>query len=128
MCFFLSVLWRMSVSIRPSFSMVRLGPYEAQIHDMLLRKDPGPSETFPIVLHRYIDDIGGHSMVGTLPGRQQDLKVYNVGLPGYLAIIKTDKRSIPAERSKVVLRPNAPLIVILDRINKNSEWKFIKQI
>jgi hypothetical protein len=46
--FFLSVLWRMSVSTRPSFERVRLGPHEAQIHDMLLRKDPGPSETFPI--------------------------------------------------------------------------------
>ncbi len=53
--FFLSVLWRMSVSTLPSVKKVKLGPFEAQIRDMLLRKDAGPPETFPIVLHRYID-------------------------------------------------------------------------
>jgi len=126
--FFLSVLWRMSVSTRPSFAKVRLGPYEAQIRDMLLRKDPGPPETFSIVLHRYIDDFGAHCMVDTQPGRQKDLKVYNMSLPGYLAIIKVDQRPISAEISKVILRPEAPLIVILDRMNENSEWKFIEPI
>ena len=126
--FFLSVLWRMSVSTRPSFTKVNLGPYEAQIRDMLLRKYPGPPETFSIVLHRYIDDFCAHCMVDTQLGRQKDLKVYNMSLPGYLAIIKVDQRPIPAEISKVILRPNAPLIVILDRMPENREWGLIKRI
>jgi hypothetical protein len=67
-------------------------------------------------------------MVDTQPGRQKDLKVYNMSLPGYLAIIKVDQRPISAEISKVILRPEAPLIVILDRMNENSEWKFIEPI
>ena len=118
----------MSVSTRPSFAKVNLGPHEAQIRDMLLRKDPGLPETFSIVLHRYIDDFGAHCMVDTQPGRQKDLKVYNMSLPGYLAIIKVDQRPIPAEISKLILRPNAPLIVILDRMPENHEWGLIKQI
>jgi len=117
----------MSVSTHPSFAEVHLGPYEAQIRDMLLRNDPGPPETFPIVLHRYIDDFGAHCMVGTLPGREKGLRVYNVGLPGYLAIIKVDKCPISIA-TDAVLRPEAPLVVILDRMEKNREWKFIKQI
>jgi hypothetical protein len=126
--FFLSVLWRMSVSTQPSFAEVHLGPYEAQIRDMLLRKDPGPPETFPIFLHRYIDDIGAHCMVGTLPGRLKGLRVYNLGLPGYLAVIKVDKRSIPIAIGPEVLRPRAPLMVRLRRMDKEPEWKSIKRL
>jgi hypothetical protein len=126
--FLLSVLWRMSVSRRPSFAKVHLGSYEAQIRDMLLCQDPGPPETFPIFLHRYIDDIGAHCMVDTQPGRLKGLKVFNLGLPGYLAVIKVDQRPIPIAIGPEVLRPGAPLMVRLRRMDKEREWQFIKQI
>jgi len=126
--FFLSVLWRMSVSTRPSFDKVHLGPYEAQIRDILLRQDPGLPETFPIFLHRYIDDIGAHCMVDTQPGRLKGLKVYNLGLPGYLAVIKVDQQPIPIAIGPEVLRPGAPLMVRFRRMDKEREWQFVKQI
>jgi hypothetical protein len=39
--FVLSVLWRASISLRPSFAPVKLGPYEDVVRDILLLSDCG---------------------------------------------------------------------------------------
>ena len=67
-------------------------------------------------------------MVDTHPGRLKGLKVYNLGLPGYLAVIKVDKRSIPIAIGPEVLRPEKPLMVRLRRMDKEREWQFVKRI
>lgn len=41
--FRLSLLWRMSVSSLREFALVKLGPHEERIRQMLLQDDPGQS-------------------------------------------------------------------------------------
>lgn len=48
--FQLSVLWRASVSSRPEFSQVNLGPHEEAIRLMLLAKDPGTSAKYGCIM------------------------------------------------------------------------------
>jgi hypothetical protein len=43
----LSILWKMSVSRRPEFNSIRLGPFEEPIRQMLWNKNPGRANEFP---------------------------------------------------------------------------------
>lgn len=51
--FLLSILWRASISSRPFFSKVNLGPYEETLRENLLAENPGPTHFFPCVLSTY---------------------------------------------------------------------------
>ncbi len=126
--FFLSVLWRMSISSRPAFNRVALGPFETQFQDLLKRKDPGDAGTFPVFLYRYIDDIGSKIMLGAHREKHMDLNVYNIGLPNYIAVIKVDTRSIPIDVSGLVLQPNKPLIIAARQMQNEAEFQLITKI
>src|SRR5262245_18984532 len=48
--FLLSILWRASISSRPFFKEVKLGPYENNIRKMIFEGNADGQETFPILL------------------------------------------------------------------------------
>jgi hypothetical protein len=115
---FLSILWRMSVSALPSFRNVRLGPFEAKVHQMLQDKNPGAVNEFPIVLVRLIDKLGSSIIPGTAGLKKyQERNIYQLGLPGYLGIVKVDKRATPSPLAQRVLAPGKPLIIGLANSN-----------
>lgn len=124
----LSILWRMSLSKRASFAEVQLGRFESQIKDMILRKDPGDPTMFPTFMWRYEDDVGSSTMLGTRRERLHDRNVYNLGLPGFVAVVKVDRRPVPIPLSKLVLTPDAPLAIGLRRMDQEDEWGFVTKI
>jgi hypothetical protein len=115
----LSILWKMSVSTS-LFKDVRLGPFEAKIRQMLQDRNPGLGHEFPIYLVRLIDAIGSVSM-GTLRGTHYERNVYYLGLPGYVAIIKVDKRPTPMPLGPRVLAPGKPLIIGLKHSGRSLD-------
>jgi hypothetical protein len=125
----LSILWRMSISKRQSFTDVQLGPFESQIKEMILRKDPGEPTKFTTSILRYEDDVGSATMIGTRMERHHDRNVYTMGLPGFISVIKVDHQPIPIHLGgELVLRPNSPLIIGLRRMDKGNEWGFLTKI
>jgi len=54
--FHLSVLYRASISTLPTFSKISLGPHEGRIRNMLQKRDPGPSNEYPILGYAVIED------------------------------------------------------------------------
>lgn len=106
----LSILWTMSISTS-SFKDVRLGPFEAKIRQMLRDKNPGLAAEFPIVLFRLIDEVGSGLMIGTKPHKEFGRNGYYLGLPGYVAVIKVDKRPISKPLGPRVLAPGKPLMI-----------------
>lgn len=49
--FLLSILWRASISSRPFFKEVSLGPYEEILRKMLFEQNPGKNNEFPILIY-----------------------------------------------------------------------------
>ncbi|MDP2884832.1 MAG: hypothetical protein Q8P51_07420 [Ignavibacteria bacterium] len=69
--FLLSILWKASISGRPFFADVRLGPYEEQIRRMILDGNPGRAQDFPVLLLSWLaDDSMPHDFVGQ-PGKNR---------------------------------------------------------
>ena len=95
---------------------------------MILRKDPGDPTMFPTFIWRYEDDVGSSTMLGTRREHLHDRNVYNLGLPGFVAVVKVDRRPVPIPLSKLVLTPDAPLVIGLRRMDQEDEWGFVTKI
>lgn len=54
--FQMHLLWRTSVSKRPEFNNVQLGPYQEPLRVMLLNNDPGEPWQYPCVLTLLVND------------------------------------------------------------------------
>ena len=100
--FVLSVLWRASISKRPSVAVVRLGPYESKFRDVIFSSrsiDELPEAE--IILQRYTVR-GGADPVGMYfyPTRFKmagDLNFYNFAVGGFRIRTKVDNRPLPSE-------------------------------
>jgi len=54
--FLLSILWRASISTRPMFSEISLGPHEEIIRKMLYEGDAGDVSDYPIFMLTFVGD------------------------------------------------------------------------
>ncbi len=52
--FLLSIVWRASVSKRPLFKEVQLGPHEDRIRQMIINGDPGEQFSYPCLIMTYL--------------------------------------------------------------------------
>lgn len=112
--FFLSVLWRASVSRLESFSRVSLGKYESDVHKLIHRQDPGDPSMFPVFLTRFTGVNLRLTMMDPVWIRLGgDIRHYILYLIACNAYIKVDRR--PARRSfqNLALNPDRPLYVVL---------------
>jgi hypothetical protein len=107
----LSILWKMSISGHDAFKEVGLGPFEATIRRMLLDKNPGRTDEFPMVLYRLVGELDSSSLRPTRWIKDGGVNVYELGLPGYIARIKVDKRSTPQPIGDLTLAPGNPLVI-----------------
>jgi hypothetical protein len=67
-------------------------------------------------------------MLETRPARLDGIKVYNIGLPGYIAVMKTDGQHLARPMSPLVLAPGKPLVIGVRDMRKESEFSSMKQI
>jgi hypothetical protein len=62
----LSILWKMSISDLHSFREVALGPFEATIRRMLLDKNPGRTDEFPMFIYRLVGEVDSSTLRPTV--------------------------------------------------------------
>ncbi|MFJ1270015.1 hypothetical protein ACD661_15760 [Legionella lytica] len=94
--YFISILWRASVTERKEFSQVNLGDkYESKAREAILNQN---SEFFPeldIVFSKFEHGISGFM----LPRKEKFGVVngYRIGFPYYSCLVKVDRRPFPLE-------------------------------
>ena len=126
--FFLSVLWRASVSSQHFFRNVNLGPYEAKVREALLTKDPKDTDWLAVCIARWSDSPDAAGMMDPYSTRFDGIKYYVVYLEHYIVYYKVDKQ-IPDETFRAIqLKPNAPLIAIARQLSKSKELKIMVNI
>jgi len=111
----LSILWKMSISDRDSYRGVALGPFEAMIRRMLLDKNPGRTDAFPMFVYRLVGELDSSTLRPTVLFKEEGVNVYELGLPGYVAFIKVDKRPPPKPIRERVLARGKPLVIGVTR-------------
>lgn len=94
--FVLAVLWRASISKRPEFTKIALGPYEDIARDVLFGATAlADMPSYELIVSRYHEARG--RQLYTLPSRVTDLGVNGWGFAagGFKFVAKMDKRKWP---------------------------------
>ena len=106
--FLLSILWKASISSRPFFKEVNLGPYEETIRQMIYYGDPKDSETFPIVIITWLNDKSASSNVVAQPGiNKKDKGIrYIFPIAGVTYIFHISPTSLNQDLKEFVLSSN----------------------
>ena len=126
--FFLSVLWRASVSDHEFYALIDIGASENIIRNMILRADPGNSDEFSIILARFINKIGMDSMLNPHPTSFNEIQFFAFYFYGYIAYIKNDKKSIKNNLRKFQLNPGKSLTLIVRGFNNSKEKNLLESI
>jgi len=128
--FFISILWRADQSSRKEFSKIRTGPFERKLKEMIIDKDPGDKDTFSIYLSRFMDSFGLRAGIMSPFSRKAggiNNYVFYMG-SGYKMHIKVDKRPFNYPFSGLILRPDSPLVVLIeDEFTKSKDFLAIAE-
>lgn len=125
--FFISLLWRASVSTHEFYHRVSAGPFEEKLKQMILEDNPGSSDMFSVTLSKFSDP----RIVEMLdPDRFKchGLNYYRFYIAGYVAYIKVDKRPPVDYMDRFKLKPNEPLLVILRDLHRSKDGAVMKKI
>lgn len=122
--FFLSVLWRASISTLPVFSKINLGPYEDKIREMLRAKSPGRSNDFSIAISKFREEHG-KIIINPFTTKLSDIRFCIFYMGGYVIRIKVDQRGYEYEIPKWVMSPDYPLLIPERSFCESEEGKGI---
>ncbi len=132
--FFLSVLWRASISQLQEFNSTNLGKkFEMALHHALLANDPGGQDDFSIVLTKfgYTSPEKGYHKFLELPHkvRMDGLNYYCLYFPnGFKAYIKMDSRPQAIELRSLTLTNDEPVYIFqFEHFEDSENYKRVQQ-
>ncbi|MEW6245232.1 MAG: hypothetical protein AB1555_00805 [Nitrospirota bacterium] len=115
--FFLSLLWRASVSKQDFYRRVATGPFEEELRTMIAAQDPGEPTRFAVVLAKF-DAPGYTAMLDPHPDRYDGVNYVRFYLAGFVAYIKVDRRPPTEPLASFILQPDTPITVV-----RRCAWK-----
>jgi hypothetical protein len=125
--FFLSLLWRASISNHIFYHRISVGPFEQKLKDMILANDPGPPQTFAVTLAKFSDPNITVIMDPHLE-KFSGINYCRFYLTGFVAYIKVDDRPVPDFMRDFYLRPDTPLPIILRDFHRSKDGALMKDI
>ena len=128
--FFLSVLWKASVSTRKEFSKINTGPFEQELKKMINGGDPGDQNTFSVTITRFNDYLGKNFLLNPHETRIDELNYYIFYLgAGYKVYIKVDRRPLSGVLAAIILKPNQPFYILFNKdFSKSKELDILRNI
>jgi hypothetical protein len=125
--FFMSVLWRASVSTHVFFQKVSLGPYGPKLLEMLNANDPGKPDDFAVVLAIFDDHPAATAMMDPFK-RRGPVRHYQFQLNRYLAQIKVDRAPFEQRLREAQLSDHSPLLIVAREFLHSREFKVMRSI
>jgi len=125
--FFISLLWRASISKNIFYHRISVGPFEQNLKDMILADDPGPPQTFAVTLAKF-SDPNITVIMDPHPEKLNGINYFRFYLTGFVAYIKVDDRPVPDFLRDFYLLPDTPLPVILRDFHHSKDGALMKDI
>ena len=125
--FFISMVWRASVSSHQFYSKVSLGQFEDIAKQHIEKSDPGGSEDFSVTLAKF-DHPLAKSTLDPHDDKHSDVNYVRFYLAGYIAYIKIDNKPAPMPLSKLAIAENRPLYIVCRDFTKSKELELMKKL
>jgi len=125
--FFVSVLWRASVSRHPFFKNIDLGSFEDIAKQQIIEMAPGNADDFSVILAAFNAPTVKPSLDPAL-ATWTDVRHYQFYLGDCVAYIKADERKTPEPFHDLVLKETPPFLVISRDLRASPELSLMKKI
>jgi hypothetical protein len=127
--FFVSVLWRASISSQPFFEHVDLGSHEARLKEIIdSRTPPGPDD-YACILYRFSGFPDPLPILMPLKTRSSyGLTYYRIYLGSYFLDIKVDRQPTPKQFSAGTIQRGEPLVIVAKDIKECREAEIFRKI
>lgn len=119
--FFISVLWRASLSKQKFYERINQGPYQEKAKDLIWASDPGKQSDFPFLVAKFTDTSIGKIILNPHPERWSGVNYNRIYLYGYVVYVKMDKRNSPDMFAKFEMVPDGDLIIVGRNIENSAE-------
>jgi hypothetical protein len=126
--FFISILWRASVSTQPYYSKVQLGKFEWIAKNIVWNRQFENYEEFSFILARFTDNEFGTAMLNPRRLRFSGVNYYIFYLYGFILYVKVDQRQTPLIFKPFIMKENQDLLVVGRDIFKSKELKAMHEI
>lgn len=125
--FFMSLLWRASVSTQTFYKRISVGPFEDRLRTMILNENPGDSQEFAVVLAR-IEDGEITAMLDPHRERHDGISFSRFYLPGFVVYLKVDKRPTPSFLADLPLQEGRPLTVLARSFRNSPDGGIMREL
>ena len=125
--FFISMLWRASITSHHVFNRISAGPFEEKLKALILSNSPGEEEEFPITLAKF-NDPELKFILDPHQDKFDNINYYRFYLTGFVAYIKVDKRISAGLHKKFKIKKDEPILVILRDLHKSKDGDVMKDI
>ena len=125
--FFISLVWRASVSTDPFYSKVKLGRFENKAKNQIENSDPGNAEDFSVILAKF-DHPLAKSTLDPHEDVYSGVNFLRFYLADYIAYIKIDEKPTPKPFSQFEISENQPLYIICRDFTKSKELNLMKEL
>ena len=111
--FFLSILWRLSITSIPKFGGAQLGPHAEKLRQMLVSEESGLTGDYPFAVSEL--SLNGTPLDGWIlpPRRSRTFGriVWNVTIGRFLVKYFVSSHGPPPEISSMFLRPDGTMLI-----------------
>ncbi|MEC4890412.1 MAG: hypothetical protein RI101_10165 [Nitrospira sp.] len=125
--FFMSVLWRASVSKQTFYKRISIGPFEDRLRTMILNEDPGDTQEFVVVLARF-EDVEITAMLDPHPEKFDGISFCRFYLSGFVAYIKVDQRPTPSFLTDLRLQEGRPLVILARSVRNSPDGRVMREL
>ena len=125
--FFLSLLWRASVSTHEFYRRVSTGPFEKELRAMIAASEPGEPAKFAVILARF-DAPGYPAMLDPHPDRYDGVNYFRFYLAGFVAYIKVDRRPAKEPLADFILQPDMPVTVLQRSAREGKDGAVMREL
>lgn len=126
--FLLSMLWRASISTRPFFQFVNLGPHEEIIRDMIYNGEPGELEDYPIFIMTLVNDTSIPNEFIATPREAETMgyRIYNFFITGlvFMFFVNSKNHKLPKFVLERTIKPTNEMNIIHIPKGKGIEFFF----
>jgi len=125
--FFISLLWRASISNHEFYRRVSVGAFEDELRHMITNQEPGDAEAFAVTLARF-DNPAVTGMLDPHLERYEGINYCRFYLAGFVAYVKVDHRAPPEFLRDFVLRDGAPIVVLARSASGSKDTVVMRDI
>jgi hypothetical protein len=133
--FFMSVVWRASVSSQPFFGRVEVGPHEERLREHIRNNDSGGPQDFGALIAKFDGPTRGAldldpKQMWLNPDRAKfdDVNCVRLWLADFCVYVKVDSRPYNDLATTFCMKDGEPLIVILREFASSKELSVIRKM